>query len=63
MRRAALTLISVLPASEALADPGGHVHPHGSEIWFAVLGAAAALGAVGLIRVASAALARAKAGK
>ncbi len=63
MRKTALTIILSLLAGEALANPGGHLHPHGSEIWFAFLGAAAALGAVGLFRVASAALAKAKAAK
>ena len=46
MRPATLSTIFVLSAQAALADAGGHLHPHGGEVWLAVLGAAGGLAAL-----------------
>jgi len=63
MMKTSLSIALILTSGPALADVGGHLHPHGSEIWFAVLGAAAAVGAFGLVRAAARVAARKKAGK
>ena len=57
MRSTSPVTVFFASASGVLADTGAHLHPHGSEVWFAVLGATAALFLAGLIRKVAARIA------
>ncbi|WP_299742824.1 LPXTG cell wall anchor domain-containing protein [uncultured Tateyamaria sp.] len=46
MKTPLVTLAALLPiAAPALAHPGAHAHPHGSEPWIVVMGLALIAGA------------------
>ncbi len=48
MNTVILSAIFACSVSAALAHAGSHMHPHGSGVWFAILGAATGIFAVAL---------------